>query len=85
VLWTGGVFSHLQALASAAMSLLKPDVAEAFSDVVCCRGPKSSNRTRENNTRTTLPEQQDGQCKYDDEPAEELERTDELSIPGSIP
>jgi hypothetical protein len=76
VLWTGGVFAHLQALASAAMSLHKPDMAEAFRDVVCCRVAWGSLRSPENDTRTTLPpEQQEGRCEHD-EPAEGVEAND---------
>ena len=37
VLWIGGAFGHLQAACSAAMSLLKPDVAQAFRDFLQCR------------------------------------------------
>ena len=93
VLWAGGVFGHLQAAASTALSLLKPDMAKAFTDLVCCRvvcgSPRSPNWCREQTgtQTTTIPEQQDGQCNNNYELAEEFsveEATDEMDTPENI-
>jgi hypothetical protein len=82
VLWLGGAFGHLQAAASAAMCLLKPDVAEAFDDFVCCRlarggHPRSPLRER-TDMQSTIPEQND-RCTYDDERADEFKVDEEAS------
>jgi succinate dehydrogenase/fumarate reductase cytochrome b subunit len=49
--WAGGLWSHLQCGVSAGVSLMKPDIWQAFRDFWCCCRPKSTDGEDDANIR----------------------------------